>query len=459
MSYKHHETLHPAIAHLTYDQIEELYLRYWNGEPNHVLVKDFDIKHDSKMLIRIIPDAIHFDLECPYCDIPMVSKRVKKGFQKEGTKIFCNHCDHWVYDDVAIKIYGDSCNCAGCSGKKLQEIREHHSIQEKPLIHFYDISLVDKIFLYAYLKLHTVENISHLNSLRTFRFGNFTPTHLLDKILLERLNQKGILLVNPLSPKDAFETDEKNKDFDSTKVQWILNVTDCGFACCSYIEMVEIFELYFKAPVISSSDITDIEEYAFSICSHEILQYLILKCIKLDLIFTPIKSTIEKLTKILPTFPVSATIYFADLAAKNAHNRVGEHNIAPYRAVNEIPKGIENLWNSSVAKQWDQKKYGRYAQGHASVVTSLFSKVLFGDETALFYNCLNDLLHNLKKTNITKATSKSNTSSGFGCRNCQSPDIVGGYDEDTLFITCRQCGFLDELIANKKIPKNLNFNC
>ena len=67
-----------AIKHLSLDEIEELYQRYLDGEKNSVLIEDYKININPNKLIKVLPPKKLDDTLCPYCNVPMFTKRKSK---------------------------------------------------------------------------------------------------------------------------------------------------------------------------------------------------------------------------------------------------------------------------------------------------------------------------------------------------------------------------------------------
>lgn len=175
------------IKHLSRKEIEELYIKYMNGEKNSTLVDFYKIKINPNKLITILPPIVLYETLCPYCETPMFEKRKSKSSSSlSATPIECFDCNHKIYSN-SFRYQNETCECESCIEIRLQikrlekeekqnKILEKYNILKKDPINYIELKFLEKLFLLTLFRMQTNEEFKYILSLEILQKLN--PYHL-----------------------------------------------------------------------------------------------------------------------------------------------------------------------------------------------------------------------------------------------------------------------------------------
>ncbi|UST92746.1 hypothetical protein [Pseudomonas siliginis] len=127
--------LHPAIAHLSIEQIKQLHSRYLAGEKVYTLLDEYQIKSTSNHLQGLLPLKILSAQLCPGCDQPLLQKWETKS--SGVSEPFCKPCGH---------IKNGNCHCTACRAERISVYNGKWAFEHLP---YSALTLRDKILLLA----------------------------------------------------------------------------------------------------------------------------------------------------------------------------------------------------------------------------------------------------------------------------------------------------------------------
>lgn len=235
--------IHPKLIHLSESQIQALIARYYNNEKTHALLREYQIACIPSRLYSLFPPEALDDQKCPYCDIPMVRKRLSRSSrtyrQPDPSCAACGHHGNAGY-----------CRCENCVAEKviLEEMfREEASKkirafcqQARPAsLHqpaAKDLDLRTAVALLAlartclFLDVETKDGSapSHvvLEAIADATIP-FAPQGDLANRLLNDLMAQGLIGISELSAADAFTFENGElRGYYLSKVRWSLTVED-----------------------------------------------------------------------------------------------------------------------------------------------------------------------------------------------------------------------------------------
>lgn len=446
MSKKINSKIHPALLHLSMNEIEDIYKRYMNKEDITVLCKAFKIDIPKHKFFSVFPPHIHTEIECPYCNIPMISKRRCRSASSYRQEIICEECDHMhpLEDSKSFEY----CSCDNCTEIELNGFVEKHSFNTEAPIDYSKLSLLDKILLLSYLSSFIGSSEYESLSFHLLTPGLLSPTEELDKYIVETLYKKNLLKVDVVSTF-VYAANCRNIYVDINELFLKPNVRDTNGQIASTVEIYNKLKFdmqsYNNACLLSD----DIKDFAMKISHAETLGYIELQCSKFNLPFTARNALNSVLQEIFSMYSVSQVIFFSYLAIDNALQLVSNVNLnyTPTHASNTIPKKIKQL----VKKYRDENKstYNskRFQFDEGSIVSRNFSKIVFGDETATFNSPVLKLIKDNQKLYGSEEDMCDGNQSIIRCNNCGSSNNSVEQNESKLLLTCHTCQELTVFVA------------
>lgn len=176
---------------------------YYNSELSVAEIMDkYSISKDARNLSREFPLAF-IEEKCPYDNSFLVKQLPSRsGYSVKIAK--CPVCGHKLESN---------CNCDGCQEKrrKVRELKRKIIISaydtNEPKVEYKGLSVTSKIFLSALLRAGLNDEATKISGKRIIE-NKLSPTNEFDSIILKHLLSENVILVDPMSPMDAFCADD-----------------------------------------------------------------------------------------------------------------------------------------------------------------------------------------------------------------------------------------------------------
>lgn len=446
MSKKINSKIHPALLHLSMNEIEDVYKRYMNKEDITALCNKFNIDIPKHKFFSVFPPNIHTDIKCPYCDIPMISKRRCRSASSYRTEIICEECEHKHILPESQSF--DYCTCDNCIEVELYGFIERHSFDTKAIVNYSELSLLDKIHLLSYLSIFIGSSEYQSFSISLLTPCILSPTEELDRFIIETLYKKNILKADTISTF-VYAANRRNVYVDIDKLFLKPNVRNTNGQIVSTEEIYN--QLKFDIQSYNNNCLlgSDIKDFLMKISHAEILRYIELQCSKFNLPFTARNALNAVLQEIFNMHSVSQVIFFSYIAIDNALQLVSNVNLnyTPTHASNTIPNKIKKLGK----KYRDDKKpihsFQRFQRDEGSITSRNFSKIVFGDELATFNTPILKLIEDNQKLYGSMEDMCDSNQSIIKCNHCGSSNNSVDQAESKLLLTCHACQELTVFVA------------
>lgn len=439
------------IKHLSHKEIEELYIKYMNGEKNSILVEYYKIKINPNKLITILPPTILYETLCPYCKTAMFTKRQSKSSSSlSAPPIECFDCSHKIYSNN-FRYQNKTCKCESCiritlqiknseKEEKQNRILEQYNISKKDPVNYIELKFLDKLFLITLFRMQTNEEFKYILSLDdSSETQSLSPTHQMDLEILRKLYERNIIIVDPTSNIDSFIINEETNSFFINKVRWIVNVS------ANENNRSELDEIYNKIYQelkngIKSEWEEDLFEIIFKIPKEEILQYIYIKSKELNVSFTAEIKTREIVTQLLQDFSVREIYYFVKKSVEDAHIYYSKGlSNGKKHAANTIPNKMLSLGERAINENWNIYKYNRDSRAPRSSISKVFYDFFLQEEDTGFFKAPGKYwkyeIH--PKHFGEKSTIEENS---LYCSQCKSKSVTAKMTNNNLEITCKYCG-------------------
>lgn len=232
------------IAHLSEEQIEQVYQRYLDGEKSAALMAEYQIPATVRSLLKVLPPIVSQDLKCPYCDLPMWVRRHARGTPVSLRHPYkCVRCEH-RYSASARNGRRTACNCQACFKVHQQQLaaqaeRDRRELESRygtpcPAVPYSALGFVQKLTLLALLDDGSgsqIESIAPLGA--PSRNEHLALTTEASEERLKSLHESGVLTVATSSDIRAFDRTEGCSISDYSAVRWQPNVALGGTARCT----------------------------------------------------------------------------------------------------------------------------------------------------------------------------------------------------------------------------------
>jgi len=364
------------LAHLSAEQVEEVYQRYLEGEKTSDLILEFGIQTKNTSLLKLLPHIERNDLVCPHCGLFASQKRPAKN--SCGNSPACTGCDH-VYP-----IYrGDSCRCTGCMVEYLGEANGE-GVHGRVI---YDgLALREKIILLAALNLTEVgsrDETSFSIHQRKVWHHRLAPTPEYRDKCIKELFDRHVILVSSDTTFDALDFYRKHDRFDF--LRWTPNVstTDAAeFAMeFSALQFRIIHDLMHRKLELQSVLI----ELIYELAEEDLLEYVRYRVESTSLDFTAERATREVLRSLLASSSVSNIFSFIWKAVREAEDSLKNKTVnGPTHAGNKISSAIvraAEYWESGPSKQ---KEYERPKQSKICQISEVVYSLILDDPDGSF---------------------------------------------------------------------------
>ncbi|VVN75975.1 hypothetical protein [Pseudomonas fluorescens] len=448
------------IKHLCEADIERLYERYLAGEKNADLLAEYKIAIEPRALLKVLPPIISKDLLCPYCDVPMWTKRRAKGTSATSVPPFkCLRCEHQVFS--AGYYYGrrTACTCVECykavqAKLAAQAQMNRDELQKRygapcPPVPYDSLGFVQKLSLLALLDVRksvASEPVESLDS--AARAERLAPSDAASEEVLKRLHKVGVLRVDPDSDIKAFDPAAGYKILDYSKVRWLANVALLDSARSSrqalylalYEELVGVIQPAWKSELYS---------LVFDLARQESIQYIRLLAAEVDLVFNAEARAESVVSQLLQDFSVSEIYYFARLAVKNAaHFYATGKSKGRSHAANTIPNNMLGTAQDALTRHWRKSAY-RDSRVPQSALHRLLYDVVLKDSGAGFSKSPGIYWRDEWVPRFFSAAAGSDLAEPMHlfCRECDSSNIEVRMDKVSVQMLCYDCSTLSKFQA------------
>lgn len=446
------------VKHLTASDIDELYQRYINGEKNSVLISEYKIDINPNKLIKVLPPQQLLDTVCPYCQTPMYVKRKSKsdGSYKKNP-IECYKCNHKIFDNSS-NYFEKKCGCTECVKIEKQEIMNKKNTKREVVedaycilnfrpVSYESLGFREKLLLLTLFRIQTDEDFEHILSLNNpLRTKLFTPSDDMDESYIDKLYRSNILLIDPLSPLEAFPDEAPDKGYYPRRVQWIVNVAIHNGERSNLNEVYN--QIYFDLnDNIDPNYEDDFFKIILELSIEEALQYLYIKTEELNITFNAEKKTKEVIQQLLENFSISEIYYFIKKSVEDAHIFYTKgYAQSKKHAGNIIPGKMLSLGERALQENWSTYKYNRDSRAPRSYLSQIIFDFLLKDEDAGFKKPIGKYWQQELIPKYFSFEEEAHEST-LHCIECNSKNVKINMNGSKLSLDCEDCGFKKDYIS------------
>lgn len=378
--------IHPKLRHLSESQIETLIARYYNNEKIHALLTEYQIDSIPSHFHSLLPPETMGGQQCPYCDVPMVRKRVSRSSLKyRQLDVSCPQCGHYVGRW--------SCHCTRCLEiRRRNELLEHQAREDK-IRAFCRNALPGLPHQPAAGDLDLRTAVSFLALARTCLFvdeaecDDFSPWHMtleslasatiplaprgdLARRLLDELEAQGLIGVSERSVVDAFAFEHGEvRGYYPSRVRWLLTVGNPEHL------LSEISRLAQNAAEWPNHWERDVKDLWVEIALAECKEYFRHVAEERGLPEAGEKSTETMLKSLLESFSVAQCYRIIWTSAQRSSDFLVRKRCARQHAANYMIGECQRWADRAKAENWEVKPFKRNFNLPRSSISHVFFDV------------------------------------------------------------------------------------
>jgi len=364
------------LSHLSQEQIETLMQKYYDGEKNDLLIKEYNIDIRTGLLVKTFPLLTHDNVPCPYCNMPMVSYRESKSSYAFGDpKTFCQECKHKNYDPY--------CNCENCkklkaekeeifrqkeakrNDAKRQILIESYEYENSMPISIDELTIKDKLYICALLRTSLSEDFKNINPLSSVK-SNLAPTQKYKMNIISYLRSKLIVSFSPSTSLHSIVIENNEiQSYYPLDVALKLNAP-----IEQYDDMAQdLLHLNIDEEITSETKL----ELWYEIGLFECLEFLYAKMDEYNLPTDYVgDKTISAIRESLKDFSISQNFNFIWRSVTNAAAFYQKSSVSKKHAVNTISGSIIRSHEKAKAENWEIKGYGRDYNYPQAIISEVF---------------------------------------------------------------------------------------
>lgn len=339
-------------------QIMDLMDDYYNSDLSVEQIKSkYGLGKDIWNLPKEFPLAFSAE-QCPYDDSNLVIQMSSRSSSSPRIPQ-CPTCGH--------KLKG-ACNCSGCQDKKrqIQERKREAIILSYPTdvekVEYESLSAVSKVFLSALLHAGLNEAATKISGEKIVE-NKLSPTVEFDRIILDHLLHEEIILVDPMSPIEAFCEEDFPEKFYPFEVDYLINVK-VGTKGIGYLEYPE------RANIVQYPE--ECLGLWKQIALYECLEYLIDQLEAARFEFNPQEKTKMVINHLLEEYSIGQIWNLIYGSVNNAAAWYQKANVSRRHAANSAITTLNNRGDRAKAEGWHLKPYHRSYNSKLSQLSMVF---------------------------------------------------------------------------------------
>lgn len=354
------------LSHLTQIELSELLTRYYEqNEKIAVLLKDYNIDSTASTFSRHLPKKIHSDKRCPYCNnhgVEQLHSRPSSPRYAHKQDIICPNCKH--------NLSSSHCNCSSCKqiilDKKRTLINETYGEPNIPPVEYSSLSQLERLYLSVFVRTNFNHNLFlfvpqdvHLPQFK------LAPTTLLSAEMLSILEKKHVILVDPSSSPDAFESELFPLQYNPFKVTYRLNLLGTPEETLDHLLHPSLESLGINSP----EDLLLIWQH---IALHECIEYLDYKMDSVHFNFNAGPKTRLVFAELLNHYSVSQVMNIIYKNISTSTHMYMERSLSKRHAANTVISGCQSFGERAMANKWSITGYRRDFNCPVSTLANIF---------------------------------------------------------------------------------------
>lgn len=339
-------------------QIIKIMDDYYNSDLTVAKIIDkYAISGSIQNLSKEFP-KVFLDEKCPYDNSNLVKQMPSRSGISERVPQ-CTVCGHKLKSN---------CNCDGCQKKRkrMQEQRRNVIVStystDVGKVKSDNLSVTSKVFLSAILRAGLNDEATKISGEKIME-NKLSPTQDFDQIILKHLLSENVILVDPMSPLDAFPSNNFPNEYYIFKVNYLLNVD---------IDPAELGTLEYlnRLDIIKNKD--ECLGIWKQIALYECLEYLVSQMNEAKFTFNPQEKTRITINHLIEQYSIGQIWNLIYGSVNNAAAWYQKSNVTKKHAANSVITTLNNRGDRAQAEHWNLKPYHRSYDNKLSQISMVF---------------------------------------------------------------------------------------
>lgn len=341
-------------------QIMNIMDDYYNSDLSVTKIKSkHSINSNVINLAKEFP-LVYLEEKCPYDKSNLVEQLPSRS--GHSTKVpECPTCGH--------KLEGH-CNCDGCEEKrrkigeqKRKIIISAYTTTDIDKVKYENLSASSKIFLSALLHAGLNEEADKISGPNIVE-NKLSPTKEFDQIILDHLLSRDIILIDPMSPIDAFPIDAFPDKYYVFKVNYLVNI-ETGSKGLGYLEYPD------RTDIIQQHKEECLGMWR-QIALYECLEYLVEQMNEAKFDFNPKDKTRLVINHLIEDYSIGQIWNLIYGSVNNAAAWYQKSNVTKKHAANSVVTTLNNRGDRAKAENWKLNPYHRSYNNKLSQLSMVF---------------------------------------------------------------------------------------
>lgn len=272
---------------------------------------------------------------------------------------------------------------------KTKLIEDKYSIEDKKTIDIEELSYTHKLYLLAICRVLTDESFDSIFPLTEIPSNKLlSPSRYMDRNIMNCLNSKNIILVDPNSNTDSFEFEDNNcVGFDTAAVNWLVNISAkdekrLSVASC-YTLIFKDLTNYFPT---SNEERRKVLSFTLNLAMHEALNHLIFKCSELNYEYSFNKKLHLYLNQLIISLAVSEIISIINRAVDEDYLFISRFNLEKNYG-STVSGRLLNLGEQAIRDDSQTKRSKRNECLPRSELSKIFYELIHEGDDEGFTEC------------------------------------------------------------------------
>lgn len=379
---------HNKLSHLAAEDIETLYQRYLAGEPIATLLVEYAVDVPASGLIRAFPPVPCTDLNCPWCERPLHTRRRGKSQPARSVnEAFCLTCEHRYYFPAYNRLQR-YCICAPCSQERdharhdqqtrlREQILAHWAVGSESMVPYATLGIGSKLTLMAIIEARGSVWSDRIEPVEPGHCALLlSPSDTMDATLFETARLQNLLLIDPHSPLEAFVPNPAVPRLG--RVHWICNITLDGQQRATFTELYRHLHRDLSCGPRPEWH-RELTQLIRSLAVEEIYGQLERRCAERGLAFRARERSQAVAESLLEHLSVCHIWDLANTALRSTLQFAEHCNVNSAYVVSTLPGKLNHLGHRAIGEHWPPRGSRQAAGTQRSVYSRLLHGLLLGN--------------------------------------------------------------------------------
>jgi hypothetical protein len=366
--------IHPRLAHLTPDRIDELVARYYaRTDKVGDLMKEFGISGNPSSFLSLLPPIVHVGQHCHFCSaIAMVSDRTTRD-RTDRAIPYCPTCRH---------VSEGGCRCANCerlraSSRAELETKKRAAIEKSfPPARAVErqpegLTQTSALYILALLRHSVTEDLRWASPYQDKK-EPLVPTWEMRKDVVQALLQAGLIGVSAKSATDAFVYDDAVSHCPSFYLNKVIWEFLPGMSADAKRQFVFRLEQLVRNGPWPDGWATETDVLWRTIAKAECFEYYTLMLDQRGFEAEIGPKTHAVFDDLLTKFSIGQIFYMTWSTARNTTDFIVKEGTPKYIAKNFFIGAIQRMADRAIAEKWDLRHSRRDYARPQSYVSAVF---------------------------------------------------------------------------------------